>query len=159
MLTVLYSDGTPGLTNACDRRGRLISVFCNGTTTTLTNNDAGLLVAESYAGGTLAGLAITNRYDSWLRRVTNGLTFNGSFLAWSTNAYDAASRLAVVGDASSTATYSYPANSPLVSQIVFKQGGTPVMTTTKQYDKLNRLLMISSTSSARPRADPIALRF
>ena len=36
----------------------------------------------------------------------------------------------------------------LVSQIAFKQATTPRMTTTKQYDYLNRLLSISSAPSA-----------
>ena len=42
-----------------------------------------------------------------------------------------------------TATYSYLANSPLVSQIAFQQNGTNRMTTTKSYDNLNRLTQIS----------------
>ncbi len=36
----------------------------------------------------------------------------------------------------------------LASQIAFKQATTPRMTTTKQYDYLNRLLSISSAASA-----------
>ena len=39
------------------------------------------------------------------------------------------------------------ANSPLVGQIAFKQSGTTCMTTTKQYDYLNRLTSISSAPS------------
>ena len=49
---------------------------------------------------------------------------------------------------SATIAYSYLANSPLVSQITFKQSGTTQMTTTKQYDYLNRLGSISSTSNS-----------
>jgi RHS repeat-associated protein len=40
------------------------------------------------------------------------------------------------------------ANSPLVSQIQFRQGTTTKMTTTKSYDNLNRLLSVSSAPSA-----------
>ena len=47
-----------------------------------------------------------------------------------------------------TMTYSYVANSPLVSQIAFKQATTTRMTTTKQYDYLNLLLSVSSAPSA-----------
>ena len=43
-----------------------------------------------------------------------------------------------------TATYSYLANSPLVGQIAFKQSTTTRLTTTKQYDNLNRLSSIGS---------------
>jgi len=49
-----------------------------------------------------------------------------------------------VSDGTNSATYAYLANSPLVGQIAFKQGGTARMTTTKQYDNLNRLTSISS---------------
>jgi hypothetical protein len=57
----------------------------------------------------------------------------------------AASRLATVNDGNnSTATYSYLANSPLVSQIVFATNGATRMTTGKTYDDLNRLTQISS---------------
>ncbi len=44
--------------------------------------------------------------------------------------------------------YSYLANSPLVSEIVFKRNGTVRMVTTKEYDYLNRLTQISSAPSA-----------
>jgi hypothetical protein len=47
-----------------------------------------------------------------------------------------------------TAAYSYLANSPLVSQIVFKENATTRMTTTKQYDLLNRLTTIASTTNS-----------
>ena len=43
--------------------------------------------------------------------------------------------------------YNYLANSPLVSQIVFTNSGTTRMTTTKQYDYLNRLTSISSATT------------
>ncbi len=65
-----------------------------------------------------------------------------------TNAYDAASRLAYVSDRTNSASYSFLANSPLVSQILFQQSGTTRMTTTKSYDNLNRLLAVSNTPSA-----------
>jgi hypothetical protein len=46
-----------------------------------------------------------------------------------------------------SAAYSYLANSPLVEQVVFKQGANTRMTTTKSYDRLNRLSKISSVPS------------
>jgi hypothetical protein len=45
-------------------------------------------------------------------------------------------------DLSNTANYNYLANSPLVSQIVFKQNSATRMTTSKAYDYLNRLTQI-----------------
>ena len=61
--------------------------------------------------------------------------------------YDAASRLASVSDGTNSATYSYLANSPMVGQIVFASNGVTRMTTSRQYDYLNRLSAISSSPS------------
>ncbi len=46
------------------------------------------------------------------------------------------------------ATYSYLANSVLVSQIAFAHSGTTKMTTAKSYDYLNRLTSISSSTNS-----------
>ena len=62
--------------------------------------------------------------------------------------YDYASRLTSVADGNGNlATNIFLANSPLVSQITFKHSGTTRMTTTKQFDYLNRLTQISSAPS------------
>jgi len=53
----------------------------------------------------------------------------------------------LVSDGTNSATYSYLANSPLVSQIDFSQSGTNRMKTFKQYDFLNRLTSIASSNS------------
>ena len=37
-------------------------------TTTRSLDDAGLLLSESYSGGTLAGLSVNASYDGYLRR-------------------------------------------------------------------------------------------
>ena len=105
----------------------------------MSYKNAGLLTGESYSGGILDGLGVANRYDADLRRATNGVTSGGSYLTWSMNTYDAASRLLAVGDGAVNANYSYLANPPLAEQITFKQSVTTRMTTTRQYDSLNRL--------------------
>ena len=46
-----------------------------------------------------------------------------------------------------SATYTFLANSPLVSQIVFTNGNVLRLTTTKSYDNLNRLTAISSSGT------------
>jgi RHS repeat-associated protein len=59
-----------------------------------------------------------------------------------------ASRLATVSDGNGdSAAYSYLANSPLAGQITFSRNGATRMTTTKQYDYLNRLGSIASSPS------------
>ncbi len=143
--SIIPDSTTPGVTNTYDRVGRLSSIFCNGMTTTMAYNTANELLAEVYTGGTLGGLAVTNAYDPFLRRTAVALSNQLSTLVQYN--YDAAGRLFNVTNGSSTATYSYLANSPLVSQIVLKNSGTTRMTTTKQYDYLNRLTSISSSGS------------
>jgi RHS repeat-associated protein len=62
--------------------------------------------------------------------------------------YDNASRLSQVLSETNSASYTHLANSPLVSQIAFTNGGALRMTTTKQYDLLNRLTSITNLPSA-----------
>jgi RHS repeat-associated protein len=147
LATISYNDGfTSGVTNTYDRRGRLATVLQNGITTTLTLNDASEELSESFSAGVLNGLSVTNGYDSYLRRSTLWASGYGS--TTTSYGYDNASRLSTASDGTYSAAYTYLANSPLVSQILFKQSSTTRMTTTKQYDYLNRLLAVSSAPSA-----------
>ena len=142
-----YTDSTTDVSYAYDRRGRQKTIVQGSATTALTYNDANEVLTETYTGGTLNGLSVTNAYDTYLRR-TNLTARNGATLLTSaTNTYDAVSRLATISDGTQSATYTYLANSPLVTNIVFKQSGTTRMTTIKQYDFLNRLTGISSVPS------------
>src|SRR6185312_9939750 len=65
LTNVSYSDSTPGITYTIDRLGRQNAIVCNGVTETLIYNLANLLTSESYSGGTLSGLTITNYYDAY----------------------------------------------------------------------------------------------
>ncbi len=67
-------------------------------------------------------------------------------LASTSYGYDDASRLKTVADGNNTAAYGYLANSPLVSNVWFTNSTTLRMTTTKNYDLLNRLTGISSAA-------------
>ncbi|MEI6394028.1 MAG: RHS repeat-associated core domain-containing protein [Verrucomicrobiota bacterium] len=154
LATAGYSDSTPGITYTYDRLGRQATVVQNGMTATLAYNLAGETLSESYSGGTLGGLSVTNGYDQFLRRTSLVLQQSNNPLIQQSFGYDTASRLQTATDntgaTSYSATYSYLAKSPLVSQIAFKQGTTTRMTTTKQYDYLNRLQSVSSANSQLP---------
>ena len=91
------------MTNTLDRLGRPATVVCNGMTTTLGYSPAGALVSETFSGGTLNGLAVTNDYDARLRRTAVGLNTQPSTLVQ--YGYDAASRLAGVTNGNSSAAY------------------------------------------------------
>jgi RHS repeat-associated protein len=143
---ITYSDGvTPNVTYGYDRRGRQNSVTQGSITTTRAFDDAGDLLSESYSGGPLSGLAITNSFDSFLRRTAVALSNQTSTLVQ--YGYDAASRLSTVANGTASAAYVYLANSPLVSQIAFTNSGVQSMLTTKNYDNLNRMTSISSSPS------------
>ena len=147
------------MTCSYDRLGRQSTIVCNGMTDTLTYNLANELLGESFSGGTLNGLSVTNGYDANLRRtILSALSF-GSSLSSTTYGYDNASRLSSVSDGNNnSAAYSYLDNSPLVSQLAFKQSGTTRMTTTRQNDYLNRLTQISSQPGASG-LKPIAFNY
>lgn len=147
LTNIAYSDTTPSVTNTYDRLGRLSTVQWTNITGTMTYNLANELLTESFTGGVLNGLSVTNGYDRFLRR-TNLTALASSLLGRTTYGYDAASRLATVSDGNNSATYSYFDNSPLVSQIRFTNGTALRMTTTKSYDYLNRLTQISSAPTA-----------
>lgn len=148
LTNIVYSDETPGVTNSYDRLGRLSQQSSADYQLTATYNLAGELLVESFSGGILGGLSVTNGYDQYLRRNKLVALSSGSSLLSTTYGYDNASRLQTVSDGNNSATYSYFANSPLVQQILFKQGSNTRMTTTKSYDYLNRLTQISSAPSA-----------
>jgi len=69
----------------------------------------------------------------------------GGTTLWSQGfGYGDASRLASVTMGDDTVQYGYVTNSPLVGSMAFGHSGGTVMTTTKQYDAVNRLTLTSS---------------
>ena len=143
---ITYSAGAANVTYAYDRRGRQTRVTQGSITTTRSNDDAGDLLAEAYSGGPLSGLAVTNAFDSLLRRTAVALSNQTSTLV--RFGYDSASRLKSVTNGTATATYSYLANSPLVSQISMANNGSQMMAVSKSYDNLDRLTSVSAGSTA-----------
>ena len=149
IVATTYSDSTPAVTNNLDRLGRVTNVVDGTGSRLLVYNDAGRLTTDTTAAGTLAGLSLSNNYDALLRRT--GLAFRtntGAPILSYSYGYDAASRLTNVNDGTYSASYSYLANSPLVSQLTFRSNSATRMTTSKSYDYLNRLQRISSTDSS-----------
>ena len=143
---ISYSDGTtPNVGYTFDRLGRMTQVTDVGTRT-LSYNTASEVLSDNYvAAGLGLNSQLTYGYDPLLRR-TN--LFNASLGANVSYSYDAASRLAGVGDGNNTASYGYVANSPLVGQVTFKQGANVRLTTTKSYDNLNRLANVLNSAAA-----------
>jgi RHS repeat-associated protein len=143
-----YSDGTSNIVYNLDRLGRRTNIVDGAGSRYRTYTESGLLLMETNASGVLAGVTVTNGYDSFGRRIAIGMLTNASAAFVHTYAYDSASRLTNVSDGTYNASYSYLANSPLVSQITYRSNSATRMTTTKLYDYLNRLTEISSQPSA-----------
>ena len=148
-----YSDSTPDAGYGYDRRGRQTTVT-NGGSLMLARafNDAGQMTGESYTSGPLSGIRVTNEFDGLLRRTNFAVLSGSTRLTTNMYSYNATSgRLDTVSDGlGDTATYSYVANSTLVSDIVFKQGSTTRMTTSKSYDLLNRVTSVQNTGAGIP---------
>ncbi len=140
--SITYSDGTPGITAIYDRSGRQKSVAHNAITNTFTFTSSRQVATESYSGGFLAGITVSNAYDSLHRRSTNAVLLNGVIQAMTAYSYDDLSRLATVSDGTNSATYSYVPDSTLIGGVVYAQNGTNRMTRTNQYDALNRVTNI-----------------
>ena len=127
------------LTYTYDRLGRRTTIVQGSTTTTRLFDLAGRLLSESYTGGPLNGLTVSNVYDNLLRRATNGLWNGTGWIIQTHYTYDPdTGRLATVSDgAGHTASYSYLANSELVEQSALTENGQARMGTVKTYDALN----------------------
>ena len=116
-----------------------------GTTVTRSFNDAGTLLGESYSGGPLDGVTVSNRFDALLRRTNVTVRVGGVAVVTNDYAFDLASgRLDTVSLPGHSAIYSYLADSALVEQIEFRQDSATRMTTSKSYDFANRLTAIES---------------
>jgi RHS repeat-associated protein len=147
--SVVYNDGTTApISYGYDRLGRQTSVTNGATICAFRYNDVGQALSESYTGGPLNGITVTNDFDPLLRRTALTLNSQLSTLNQVTYGYDNASRLQTVANGQSVVTCAYVSNSPLVGGITFQQNGATRLTTTKSYDYLNRLTSISSVSSA-----------
>lgn len=145
LVAVDYSDSTPDVALTYDRRGRQTSASASAYAVTNYLTDASQLLSESWTAGPLSGLAVTNSYDAYLRRTNLAVdAFNLS----TRYTYDAASRLASVGDGTNTTTYAYLANSALIEHLAFLQNSTVRMATTNRYDYLNRLTGVASVPSS-----------
>lgn len=143
-----YSDGTPDVAYTYDRQGRPVRISGGIETLATTYNDADQPLTETHTGGPLDGLSVGKSYDTFLRKSQLGVSRADASLLSSSLGYDSASRLQTVSDGAHVAEYGYIPNSSLVNTLSFKTGGATLMTTSRQYDGLNRLTSIASTPSA-----------
>jgi len=147
MTAMNYSDATPDLSYTYDRRGRRTSVTQGTNLVNIAYNDVGQVASEANVGGLLNGITVTNVYDSVFRRSSLQVLTNGVSIQSISYTYDNGLRLKTVSDGTNSAEYVYLANANLITNIVFKRTTTTVMTTSRQYDNLDRLTSISTANS------------
>src|SRR2546430_4537912 len=111
--TITYSDGTPGVTNFYDSRGRATNIWQGTNLTVLNYNDAGEILSE-----TRNGIGVTNSFDSLLRLSTISAASGSQQFG-----FDGASRLQAVTNGSATATYTFAPNSSLIQDLSFRGSG------------------------------------
>ncbi len=143
-----YSDTTPDVTYGYNRRGLRETVTDASGTRNIAYNVVGEIATETYTAGLMNGLSVERSFDSLLRR--DGLTLkNGSTtLHGETWGYGEASRLDHIIAGTERVDYGYESNSSLVHTVTFKHNGSVVMTTTKNYDFVNRLTEIKSETGS-----------
>jgi RHS repeat-associated protein len=150
MVCIDYSDATPDVTYAFDRRGRRTNMVSGADAIVYLHDETGVVTNETHAAGALAGYGLGIRHDALLRR--SGLTVNtGDSVANDGRtfyAYDNASRLHGISNAAGlSVVYSYVTGADMVGGIEYAASGTARMTTTRTYDALNRLVSIANEPS------------
>jgi RHS repeat-associated protein len=145
---ITYSDSTPAVTYIHDRQSRITNITDAAGNHVLTYGPADQPGSDTIAGGLLDGVAVINGYDAFQRRNTLEYKQSGNAIISQTYGYDGVSRLASAGNGTVSAAYEYLPNSDLIGTVLFKNTGTPIMTTTKVYDKLGRLTAISTASAS-----------
>jgi len=94
-----YPAGTPSVAMVYDRSGNNSTFTQGAITTTWTDNGASQVLSESYSGGPLSGISVTNGYDSLGRRTSLTALNSSSPLLQCSISFDAASRLLTVSEA------------------------------------------------------------
>ncbi len=153
LATIDYSDTTPDVGFVYDRLGRRTTT--TDAAGTLVTTYEGLTAAtddETYAAASplLPGLAITRTRDTLLRPASLFASSTSTSNLNSSVSYSYqpnTGRLDTLTAGELTHTYGYQPQSSLIATLTQKKSGATVLTTTRTYDRLNRLSSISSAAS------------
>ena len=147
LLTTIYSDTTPAVTNTYDRLGRLQTVLdASGLRTFGYHRDR--TVTEAYGPGLFEGLTLVRDYDDLDRQAALSVHSPNEAIYHVTYGYDAASRLDAVISGPDVARYTYHPDSDMVHTLTQSHSNAVRLVTTKLFDKLGRLQSITSVPSA-----------
>ncbi len=144
-----YSDATPDVATTYRRDGSPATVADASGTRTFAYNADGSPDSITYATGPLAGYSLDYAQDALGRPLGYILADGTGTVAEAVYSYDAAGRLGTVADGANAFAYGYAPGVPnQVATVTANNGTANVLTTTKTYDGLDRLLSISAAPSS-----------
>ncbi len=126
-----YSDGTPAVEfNEFNRRGLPESIVDGAGTLDLDYDHANRLTTAAYSAGVLAGITVSNHFDSVYGR--DGLSVLGADTELHHGySYDSYGRLSTLENGAFWAAYGYLPNSDLLQTTTCRSNSTPILTTTR----------------------------
>lgn len=147
LIRIDYSDGTRVVfTNEdhpyLNRLGKPSVVVGASGTNLLTYDHAERVVASTCTGGLLAGITVTNHFDSFGRRDLLSAHSSSAPLLQHSFSYDAYGRLYTVSNGIYSALYGYLPNSDLLQTTTCKSNTTPLLTATRTWETGPRLRSI-----------------
>jgi YD repeat-containing protein len=135
-----YNDGTPSVQfNNYSRAGLPREIVDASGTAVLTYDYANRLLAAQYTDGLLAGMTVTNHFDSIGHRDGLSVLDSTTPLLQHSFSYEAYGRLDTVSAGVYSATYGYLPNSDLLRTITCNNNGTTILKTTRAWDYGMRL--------------------
>lgn len=143
--------GTPATGFGYDRMGRAQIVTRGGATVTYGYNEAGSVETESNSGGPLDGWTRTITPDSLFRRLRVEWTKTGATAIGQDYGYDAVGLWSSIqadgssGQAADRAEFDRQVSGSRISEIRHKEGTTLRMTTSRRYDRQQKLSSLAST--------------
>lgn len=142
-----YNDGTPSVQyNNFNRVGRPLEIVDASGTTELSYDYACRLVSVSGTSGIYDGVTLSNRFvpgygRNALRTVVNSATLETDI------AYDQYGRVGMVSSGTCSVVYGYLPNSDMLQTTTSLNGGSSVLTTTRQWDYGFRLRSIANVAN------------
>lgn len=145
-----YSDATPDVSFLYDQRNRPSQISDAAGTRIPQYSEAGQFEGETITGGLLHGFSVATGHDALQRKNAFTVSRGEEVLASTAWTHDALSRMETVTQGTDSATYTYHANSSLPDTLTHKRGTTTVLTTSKTFDDLGRLEVLTHTPSTGP---------
>jgi hypothetical protein len=132
-----------------DRRGLPRTITDAVGARTLMYDHGGRPVADIGTSNLLAGLTVSNHFNSLGQRDLVKTVGTSTVLQHSYG-YDRYGRLSSVTSGSQTAEYGYLPNSDRLQTTTFKHSGSPVLSTSRAWEFGERLQSIANTLNAQP---------